>query len=115
MPVKTTSLFKDNLVMSLYRYTYSWPKRMFHSNFKVVYTDYYNLRHLIDPAVVLVQFDRVLYDVEEGQQVFLTAVLSAEAERDLMVDFSTFDGTARGTVICILCTCFYNSVIESFV
>jgi hypothetical protein len=43
----------------------------------------------------VVQFDPTNYAVTEGNQASITAVLSNPADRDILVAFSTTDGTAR--------------------
>lgn len=49
------------------------------------------------PLVVLtVQFDPVNYDVIEGEQASLVAVLSFAADRPVTVDFATNDDSATG-------------------
>ena len=44
----------------------------------------------------MVQFDPTLYFVNEGEQAFLTAVLSFTADRDVTADVSTLDRSATG-------------------
>lgn len=44
----------------------------------------------------MVQFDPVSYSVTEGGQASLIAVLNFEASYEVMVDFATDDGSARG-------------------
>ena len=42
------------------------------------------------------RFDPATYSTNEGEQVGFTIVLSSSADRDVTVDFTTVDGSAKG-------------------
>lgn len=50
-------------------------------------------------TVLMVQFDPITYGVTEGGQASLRAVLNFAADRPVMVDVGTTDGSAIGTVM----------------
>jgi len=45
---------------------------------------------------LVVQFDPATYTVDEGNQASLKVVLNIAADRDVTVDFSTVDASAKG-------------------
>ena len=51
------------------------------------------------PTALMVQFDPIVYNVEEGGTASLRAVLNVPADRDVSVDFITSDGTATGMAV----------------